>query len=44
MKLERVARPSEVNTKMIVASGKIEVKVMMKLCQHVLDGKEITNE
>ena len=37
VKLGRVAGPSEVNTKMMVASGKIGVEVMVKLCQSVLD-------
>ena len=34
----------EVNIKMIEAYGKIEIKFMVKLCQRVLDGKEITHE
>ena len=29
---------------MIVASGEIEVKVIMELCQHVLDGREMPDE
>ena len=31
--------PSEVSVEMIVASGKIGAKVIMELCQHVLDGR-----
>ena len=38
MKLEKATGPSEVSVKMIVARGKFRVKVMMELCQHVLDG------
>ena len=30
---------SEVSVEMIVASGEIGVKVMMELCQRILDGK-----
>ena len=30
--------PSEVSVEMIVASGEIGVKVMIELCQRVLDG------
>ena len=44
MELENALGHSEVNTEMIVASGKIEVEVVVKLCQHVLDGKEIPDE
>ena len=29
---------------MIVASGKIGVKALVKLCQRVLDGKEISDD
>ena len=33
MKSGKVTEPSEVSVEMIVASGKIRVKVMMELCQ-----------
>ena len=36
--------PTEVSVEMIVASGEIGVKVMMELCQHVLDGREMPDE
>ena len=39
MKLGKATGPSEVSVKMIVVSGEIGVKVMMRLCQHVLDGR-----
>ena len=38
MKSGKATGPSEVCVKMIVASGKIGVEVMMDLCQRVLDG------
>ena len=38
MKPGEATGPSEVRVEMIVASGKIKVKVMMELCQPVLDG------
>ena len=44
MKLGKVTGPSEVSVEMIVASGEIEVKVMMGLCQRVLDGKIMLDE
>ena len=44
MKSEKATRPSEVSVEMIVASGKIEVKVMMELCQHVLGGRGMPDE
>ena len=44
MKLGKVARPSEVNMDMIIASGKFGVGVIMKLCQRVLDGKGMPEE
>ena len=44
MKLGRAAGPSKVNTEMMVASGIIGMEVMVKLCQYVLDGKEISDE
>ena len=39
MKSGKATGPSEVSVEMIVASGKIGVKVMMELCQRVLDGR-----
>ena len=44
MKLGKAAGPSEVNTEMIVESGKIVVAVMVKLCQRVLDRKGISHD
>ena len=44
MKSEKATGPSEVSVEMIVASGEIRAKVMMELCQCVLDGKGMTNE
>ena len=44
MKLEKAAAPSEVNTEMIASSGKIGVKVMVKSCQRVVDGKRISDK
>ena len=40
MKSGKTTEPSE----MIVASGKIGVKVIMELCQRVLDGREMPDE
>jgi len=44
MKLGKAAGPSEVSTEMIIASGEIEVDVMMELFQNVLDRKGIPEE
>ena len=44
MKLGKAIGPSEVSVEMIVASGKIEEKVMMELCQHVLDSRGMPDE
>ena len=44
MKLGKVIGPFEVSVEMIVASGEIGVKVMMELCQHVLDGRGMPDE
>ena len=44
MKLEKATGPSEVCAKMIVASGEVGVKVMMELCQRVLDGRGMPDE
>ena len=39
MKSGKATGTSEVSVEMIVASGEIGVKVMMELCQRVLDGR-----
>ena len=44
MKLGKAAGPSEVNMDMIRASGKLGVGVLKKLCQRVLDGKDMPEE
>ena len=44
MKSRMATEPSEVSVEMIVASGKIGIKVMMELCQRVLDGRGMPNE
>ena len=44
MKSGKVTGPSEVSVEMIVASGEIGVKVMMELCQRVLDGRGMPDE
>ena len=44
MKLGRAAGSSEVKTKMIVASGKFIVEVMVKSGQHFVNGKGIPDE
>ena len=44
MKSGKATGPSKVSVKMIVASDKIGVKVMMGLCQRVLDGREMPDE
>ena len=36
--------PSEVSTEMIAASGEVGIRVMMKLCQRLLDGKGMPEE
>ena len=40
----KASGPSEVRVEMIVASGEIGVKVMIELCQYVLDGREMPDE
>ena len=42
MKSGKATGPSEVSVEIIVASGNIGVKVMMELCQRVLDGTGMT--
>ena len=44
MKLGKAAGPSEVNMDMIMASGKFGVGVLKKLCQRVLDRKDMREE
>ena len=41
MKLVKAAGPLEANMDMIIASGKFSVGVMKKICQRVLDGKDM---
>ena len=40
----KVTAPSEVSVEMIVISGEIGIKVMMELCQHVLDGRRMPDQ
>ena len=44
MKSGKATGPSEVSVEMIVASGEIGIKVMMELCQRVLDGRGLPDE
>ena len=44
MKSRKATGPSEVSVEMIVASGEIEVKVMIELCQRVLDDGGMPDE
>ena len=44
MKSGKATGPSEVSVEMIVASGEIGVKVMMELCQRVLNGRGMPDE
>ena len=44
MKSGKATGISEVSVEMIVASGKIGVKVMMELCQRLLDGRGMPDE
>ena len=44
MKSEKATGTSEVSVEMIVASGEIEVQVMMELCQRVLDDRGMPDE
>ena len=44
MKSGKATETSEVSVEMIVASGEIGVKVIMKLCQRVLDGRGMPDE
>ena len=44
IKSGKATGPSEVSVEMMVASGEIGVKVMMELCQHVLDSRGMSDE
>ena len=44
MKSRKATGTSEVSMEMILASGEIGVKVMMELCQRVLDGRGMPDE
>ena len=44
IKSEKTTGPSEVSVEMMVASGEIGIKVMMDLCQLVLDDRETPDE
>ena len=44
IKSGKATGPSEVSVEMIVVSGEIGVKVIMELCQHVLDGRGMPDE
>ena len=44
MKSGKADEPSEISVEMIVASGEIGVKVMMDLCQRILDGRRMPDE
>ena len=44
MKSGKATGPSEVSVEMIRASGEVGIKVMMALCQRVLDGRGMPNE
>ena len=44
VKSGKATGPSEVSVEMIVASGEIGVKVMMELCQHILDSRRMPDE
>ena len=43
MKLGKAAGPSKVNMDMIISSGKFVV-IIKKLCQRILDGKDVSEE
>ena len=44
MKSGKATGTSEVSVEMIVASGKVGFKVMMELCQRVLNGRGLPDE
>ena len=44
MKPGKVGKPSKACVEMISASGEVWIRVMIELCQHVLDSKRMLNE
>jgi len=44
IKTRKAPGPSEVNTEMVIASGQTGIRVLMELCQHVLDSKGVPHE
>ena len=44
MKSGKATGPSKVSAEMTVASGEIGIKVMMDLCQRVLDGRKMSDD
>ena len=44
MQAGKAVGPSEVSTEMIAASGDVGIRVMMELCQRLLDGKGMPEE
>ena len=44
MKTGKAVGPSEVSTEMIAASGEVGIRVMIELCQRLLDGKGMPEE
>ena len=44
MKLGKAVRPSDVLVEMTSASGEVGIRVIIKLCQHVLGGKGLLDE
>ena len=44
MKSGKATGPSEADSKIIIASGDTGIKVMVRLCQHVLDGRSMPEE
>ena len=44
MKPGKASGPSEVCAEIISASREVDVNVMVELCQHVLDGREMPDE
>ena len=44
MKTGKASGPSEVSVEMIIASGEMGIKVIMVLCQRVLDGRGMPEE
>ena len=44
MRPEKESGPSEASVKIIITRGKIEVKVIMNMCQRVLNSRRMRNE